>query len=387
MYWITSTKDSGYKKAVFITNNLLFCNVFATIIKNIYIRRMNFHFITCFIVILCSFSFSLESGRSLFRKINSRQPVITMKSKKNPKKKFTRSDWYYYKDPLFTVFDENFFFSHLLPKNGITIYHDNTNAAHISFDELNIMLETLVSEVKKEKNEYTYFTLIKNKNFNRKKKCGLLIVKCKKYPLIIKLFIEHPSTLINPLCKGFENRIFHFMGHGSNRHLAGLTRISNLERLKEKIKKSDWKIILPRKWFWIPRDPKWIEISGENIEKNTILTTTIPGIYAIIADELKENKTYAISSTQRHEIVMKFCNDMQVTIDPHIDNFMVEKKDGVLSIAIVDTEHFQTLVGMQEDIRFQNYTEWYVTLSGKAIKDFFFTSKADHLKCLEKRTI
>lgn len=346
---------------------------------------MNFYYFICFIIVIFFSNFSL-SGRSPFRKIDCRQPTITMKSKKNPEKEFIRSDWNYHKDPLFTVFDEDFFFSHLLPKNGINAQTNNTSDTHITFQELDTMLETLVSEVKKGKNEYTYFSLIKNKNFNRKKKCGLLIVKCKKYPLIIKLFIEHPSTLINPLCKGFENRIFHFMGHGSNRHLAGLTRIPNLERLKEKVKKSHWNIILPRKWFWIPHDPKWIEISGEHIEQDTILTTTVPGIYAIIADELKEDKKYAIPSTERHEIVMKFCNDMQVTIDPHIDNFMVEKKDGILSIAIVDTEHFQTLVGMKEDIQFQNYTEWYVTLSGKAIKDCFFTSKADHLECLEKRT-
>jgi len=351
-------------------------------------RSMNFYYIICFMITLFFFNLSLESGRSRFRKVNARQPIVTMKSKKSPKKKYTRSDWYYHKEPLFTVFDETFFFNHLLPETGITIQSFQENALNVTFQELSMMLEQLVQEVKEKRNEYTYFTLLTNKNFNRKKKCGLLIVKFKKYPLVAKLFIEYPETLINPQSKDFENVVFHLMGKGCNRHYAGFTRIINLENLKKRIEKSGWDITLPRKWFWIPQDPEWIEITGKNIEKDIVLTTTIPGIYVIIADELQENPQYAIDSyTERHHIVMQFCNEMNLTIDPHMNNFILEKRSGKLSIGLVDTEHFPTLVGMQENITFQNHTQWYFSLSHKAIKDFFFTSKADHMDSLEKITI
>src|SRR5581483_3603270 len=113
--------------------------------------------------LFCS-TLSLESARSPFRKIDCRQPTITMKSKKNLKKKYKRSDWYYYKDPLFTVFDEDFFFKHLLPEAGIILPQDGKNSMHVSFTELSEMLEVLVQEVKDEKNTYQYFKLIQNKN-------------------------------------------------------------------------------------------------------------------------------------------------------------------------------------------------------------------------------
>lgn len=332
------------------------------------------------------FSLFLEAVRSPFRKIDDR-PVITMKYKKNPKKIYNRSDWYYHKT-LFTVFDETFFFNHLLPESGILLRAENNRIPEqVSFEELSHMLESLVKEVRQKRNEYTYFELLQNKNFNRKKKCGLLVVKFKKYPLVAKLFIEHPRTLINPFCKGFENSVFHLMGKGCNRHYAGFTRMINLENLKKRIKTTVWNVIVPRKWFWIPQDPLWIEIAGKNIEKDVILTTVIPGIYIIVADELKENPLYAVNSyVQRHQTVMKFCNEMNLTVDPHIDNFIVEKKDNVLTIGIVDTEHFPTLVGMEENLEFESHIQWYLTLAGKAIKDFFFTSKLDHLEDINKIT-
>jgi len=324
----------------------------------------------------------IECRRSPFRKIDPRMPMLITSSQKNPDVQFTHSDWFYYRNPIFTAFCETDLFSNIVQEYSMTNRFENN--VTLPYDALNDMLETLIAEVNLEKNLYTHFTLLQNKNFNRKKKCGLIVLKFKDYPFVAKLFMEHPDTLLNPFCKGFENRMFHFMGHGANRHVAGLTRIPNLKRLQKMLQKKDYHVILPRKWFWLPQDPEWIEVTGYNVIPHKTISMTVPGTYVIIADELKINPEYqTIPQSKSNKIVMDFCNNVNVIIDPHSNNFIVQRDlDDTVIIALVDTEHFPTLVGISEGETFSDHVRWYLSLAWKSVKDLFMTSKQDHLTAI-----
>lgn len=326
----------------------------------------------------------IECRRSPFRKIDPLMPRLVTSSQKDPDIQFTHCDWFYYRNPIFTTFREADFFSNIVHEYPLVGRFEHNVV--LPYTALSSMLETLVAEIKSGKRIYTHFILLKDKNFNHKKKCGLVILKFKEYPFVVKLFMENPKTLLNPFCKGFENRIFHFIGHGVNRHLAGPTRIYNLERLRKMLQKKNYHVVLPRKWFWLPQDPEWIEITGYNIIPNKPISITIPGIYVIIADELKINPQYQMmQQSESNDIIMAFCNDVNVIVDPHSDNFIMQRDtNGTAVISIVDTEHFPTLVGISEETTFSGHVQWYVSLAWKAINDLFLTSKKDHLAAISK---
>lgn len=329
----------------------------------------------CLLVIVCPYTLS----RTIFRKKDKDIPRITSGWEKS-KKKNSRESWVY-NQLMFTMFNHDYFFSHLLPKDFIIDRHNPDQ----SFDcaRLNHCIEILLKEIKKQKKKYTHFTILKDKNFNRRGRCGLLIVKFKKYPFVLKLFMETPKTFIDPYCKGSDNQFFFYMSGGMNRHIAGLTRVRNLELVREQIDHHPrWKdtIIMPRKWYWIPAKPRWMEIKGYNIGNEKEISTLMPGTYAIIADELDTTEDAPLLSVQkRSELVMQLCMDLQLFVDPHGDNFVVKhnKQADNYTISIVDTEHFPSLVGLKEQPFFNNHLEYYVYLGTKYFQDAFLQTKFD----------
>lgn len=317
--------------------------------------------------------------RSPFRKKDKDAPQITI-GWKGSKKTVSRINSVYNKN-IFTLFNYDYFYSHLLPKNTIP---DIQNAdASIDCRILNKLIEKLLKEIKKQKKEYTHFIILKDKNFNRRERCGLLIVKFKDYPFVLKLFMETPKTFIDPYCKGTDNQFFFYMSGGMNRHIAGLTRVRNLELVKQQIDEHPrWKdkIITPRKWYWIPSKPRWMEIKGYNIGNEKEVSTLMPSVYAIIADELDTTEDAPLLSLQkRSELVMNLCMDLQLFVDPHGDNFVVKhnKETNEYMISIVDTEHFPSLVGLKEQPFFNNHLEYYVYLGTKYFQDAFLQTKLD----------
>lgn len=319
------------------------------------------------------------AARSPFRKKDKDEPHVII-GWKGFKKGISRRNWAY-KKSLFTIFNHDYFYSHLLPKDFVS----DANNPDVSFDSrvLNKLIEKLLKEIKKQKKEYTDFEILKDKNFNRKERCGLLIVKFKNYPFVLKLFMETPKTFINPYCKGFDNQFFFYMSGGMNRHIAGLTRVRNLQLVKEQVDAHpNWKnkIITPRKWYWIPKKPRWMEIRGYNIGNEKEVSTLMPGIYAIIADTLDTKEDAPLLSLQkRSELVMQLCMDLQLFVDPHGDNFVVKHNPevGDYTISIVDTEHFPSLVGLKEQPFFNNHLEYYVYLGSKYFQDAFLQTKFD----------
>lgn len=334
------------------------------------------------LLIICTFlTFSSNLlARSPFRKKDKDVPKITI-GWKNVKKVISHTNWAYKEYPIFTSFNKEYFFNHMLPTDCI----NDINNPSTSFNclELNSCIERLLRELKKQKKLYTHFIVLQDKNFNYKEKCGLLVLQFKNYPFVLKLFMETPKSFIDPYCKGFENQFFFYMSGGMNRHIAGLTRVKNLELVKKQIDdhpRWNGKIKTPRKWYWLPQKHRWMEIKGYNIGGKKEISTLMPSVYAIVADtiDIKENAPL-LSSQQKSELIMELCMDLHLFVDPHADNFVIkhQKDTDEYHMSIVDTEHFPSIVGLQEEPFFNNHLEWYLYLGAKYFQDAFLQTKND----------
>jgi hypothetical protein len=290
---------------------------------------------------------------------------------------FSAQSSHYEEYPIFKVFDREYCLNHHLPTGAIpTRYNSKTTVLGTT---LNTCIETLLKEVAQKKKHYTHFDILTKKNFNRSKRCGLMILKFKNYPFVIKLFIETPETFLNSRCKGLDNIWFFPMSGGVNRHITGLTRLKNLETIRNHIANDPrWNRIMdtPRKWFWLPAKPTWLEIEGHNIGTQETIRTAIPGTYAVIADAIDaEQKLSVFHSYTYSTITMDFCNSIHIALDPHLDNFMIEKNSG--KMVIIDTEHFPTVVGFKDEYpqTFNSYIDWYSHLAKKFMSSCFFRTK------------
>jgi hypothetical protein len=271
--------------------------------------------------------------------------------------------------PLLHIFDKEYFMQHLLPR-GTMSYDQETKIldTHILDARINELLE----EINHKDKHYKHFSILKNSGFVRYKACGLLIVKFNEYPFVLKLFIEPPKSFVNPYDKGFE-AVSIFITGGALRHTLGFIRIKTLEYVQEKIKSDSYwhdKIIMPRKWFWLPKKPGWLTISTRNIGMRPEDHITIPEIYGVIADELKEDDT---KGTDYNEL-MRFSKFLEHRIDPRTKNFFIEKNTG--KIALIDTELFPILLGFHTRIQpHDTHVKWYMYLAGKYMEEKFFASK------------
>jgi hypothetical protein len=253
--------------------------------------------------ILCINFINIFPARSPFRKINNIPTIIVKNENSNDSFIQKESHIEYY--PFFQTYDAHYLAKHQLDKPFIE-YRFNRRY-FFSTMKLKEDLELLVKQVKRGTKKYSSFSIIKKKNFNFKLKCGLLVLKHKRIPIVVKLFIERPETLINPTWKGLDPTCFFYMAGGANRHFAGFTRIKNRQYVEKWVAAHPFwknKVILPRKWFWHPKDPEQIMIEGINLLPKKKKKITIPGIYAIIADyfpfqtplELKEIKHNIITA-------------------------------------------------------------------------------------------
>lgn len=326
-----------------------------------------------YILILTTISNTLDA-RSPHRPKDPTLPSITTCLDNGPQRyTLVSSHWEPY---AFTLFDEDYFRHHMLPTTPLSFR--NNNNERVSTELLNRHIEKLLEEIAQKQKRYTHFTVLQKKDFNRRKRCGLLILKFKHFPFVFKLFLETPQSFVNPWCKGREPIFFFYMGGGINRHVAGLTRIKNLNIINEKIQSlPDWKDLIstPRKWYWLPKNPSWINIYGKNIGGQKEMQTKVPAIFGIVADYIENNGSLSLANPAHRKTALKLCNDLGMLIDPHIQNFFIEKNTNKL--VIVDTEHFPSVVGFKEEKRFNNYLEWYLRLMGICSKNLYFRDKQE----------
>ena len=276
-------------------------------------------------------------------------------------------------------FDKDFLLSRLLPKEEIE--HRNHKEITTQGAQLDALINGLLVEIENKAKEYTDFIILKSKDFNRNLRCGLIVLKFKEHPFVLKLFIERPESFIKPYAKGMQPYFFFFMGGGINRHLMGFTRIKNLETIREQISQDAYwsnKIDTPRKWFWLPKEPKYLELRAYNVNTIAEQIIHIPAIYALVADLIESNKELSLRSKTSRELGIKLSRVVGNRIDPHMGNFMIEKSSSDSEpekIVLIDTEHFPSLVGLKKPLEFDGYLSWYLQLMGKFTQEKFLRTK------------
>lgn len=277
--------------------------------------------------------------------------------------------------PIFKTFNKVFFQENMLPNRNISYRYAPQKS--VPGKKIKRLVESLINEIQKKKKRFSDFEVLCKKDFNHSKRSGLIILKCKHHPFVVKLSIENPKTFVQYRSKGFIPTFCFFMAGGVNRHLVGFTRIKNLHIMQKLIAdSSEWanRITFPRKWFFLPKQARWIEIVGTNIGTKKTQKIAVPGTYCIISDWIDAQRKTSVFNRNDRKTCMKLCNHLGLAIDPHINNFMIESGTG--KIAIVDTEHFLTLVGIKEKMKFRGYFSWGLYLAGKCAKAMFLRDKA-----------
>lgn len=323
--------------------------------------------------------FSSIGARSPFREQDPLMPEITTCWCDDKTQTYTLKNEHLEEYAIFTIFNKKYFFNHLLPKDEISFRNDPTQS--VKGKVLAQLIEDLIKEIQKshhQKKRFKHFKVLKNRDYNPRTHSGLIILKFKKYPFVVKLFMETPKSFVLPFSKGIEPAFMFTLGRGTSRHGSGFTRLPNLEQINKKIKADPyWSQIVdtPRKWFFYSPDCRWFEIHGKNIGTNNNIMCTVPGTYGIICDAIEEHPRERMTQSRNRKQAIKLSHFLNGAIDPHIVNFMIEKSTG--KIIIIDTEHFPSLVGLDKPFVFSNYVSYYTQLSQKYLKDALFQTKKE----------
>ncbi len=268
--------------------------------------------------------------------------------------------------------------THQLPP---TISFRHNPQKTIKQSHINALLTYLLVEIAEQKKIFTDFIVIKDQDFNYKKNAGALVLRFKKYPFVVKLFLETPRSWVRPYNKGIEAICQHIIGGGVSRHLCGFTRIKNLEWVQNKLKTNPLyatTVDMPRKWFWLPQHAPFLRVTGYNIGGHKKISQTLPALYAIVEDAIDVEKTFSMRNYNDRKTAIDLSNFLEMHIDAHINNFVYEKKTN--KIIIIDTELFPVLVGLKKPMHISNYASYYLKLVKKAFLSFFFSSKKDRKK-------
>lgn len=337
---------------------------------------MKHHTILMGIALMLCYQYSI-GGRSPLRKKDPLMPELSISWDGSSKILYTIKDSHLEPYPIFAFNAATLSESYALPKDQISHIKDSGAS---STTELNALIQEVVKDVRHHKRSYKHFKVLQDKNFNYTLPSGLLVLKFNDHPFVLKLFIESPESLFNIYSKGVEPMVFFYMSGGSNRHITGISRLYNREHVLRTIDSFDrWKSIvhIPRKWFWVPADEPWMSLVGKHIGDVERREIKIPGTYAIIADAIDTKQTAKIDNSSRRKMIMDFCNDLKLFIDPHTNNFVFYNDPITQEIhfIIVDTEHFPSSVGFKEPIAFDNHVEWFLHLTGKFLKDAYFRTK------------
>lgn len=339
--------------------------------------------ITAFITFSITTS-TLLTARSSLRTQDPNKPTLIAAWEHDGESHEIKSN-YLEEYPLFSIRSDNLT-NDLLPQGEIK-FRDESGS--VRGQELSYLIEELLAEIKNKQKKFTHFTVLQNKNYSFRRQCGLLVLKFNDYPFVLKLFIESPETFVNPYVKGAEPVFFWYMGGGSGRHIAGITRVKNLKNMQKAIELHPYwhdHMILPRKWFWLPNNTSWINLQGINIKNGETLTNSIPGTFAIIADAIDTNNSFKMTPREEQQMAMQFCNDVGLAVDPHAKNFIFHKhptKNEPVMV-LVDTEHFPTIVGLKDAKAFSSHGEWYRFLVNKGFNDIYMSSKKDRKDAMAK---
>ncbi len=327
--------------------------------------KLKILFIQINIFLVMGLSTKVYCSRSIFRPKDPLMPELVT-CWKGDNKTYSFKDQYLEEEAIFKKFDHEYFKSHSLPKGPIP-YRNNLDQK-VTGQKLNQLAEKLLCQLYEHKINYDDFIVLKSDDFNRRTVSGNLVLKYKDYPFVLKLFIETPESFTKPFSKGWQPACFFLMSGGINRYLSGLTRIKNLEWIKSQINQNPEYanlIDFPRKWFWMPKNNRWFELTGKNLCK-PVQKILLPSIYGIIADAINKDEDKKVFEDDP-KFGLKLSYYLNSRLDPNFENFMKEKETG--KIVIVDTEHFPSMVGLKQPVYFQSYSDWYLKLAFKCLSD------------------
>ena len=277
--------------------------------------------------------------------------------------------------PLFNVYNESFFNQHRLPKGPIK--YRNADYKTVESTTLENLLHEVIYEIHNGKTNFKHFTLIHDRTFNKKLTAGSLVLKFNDYPFIAKIFMENPYSFVHPFKKGWVQYFFFLIGGGVNRHIAGFTRITNLEHVNKCIAQDPyWSSLfdIPRKWFWTPSHNKNLEIIGCNIGSYAYQKITMPGTYCIITDAIEADESDQPAKENMQETIKNLCCYLDFCIDFNTDNFIIERN--TQKIVIIDTEHYPTLVGItQKPECAHSYSSLVFFIIKNSIRNIFFNAQ------------
>lgn len=307
-------------------------------------------------------------SRSVHRPVHPNDPVLTVRNSKTGET-YKMIDSRLQEYAFFNCYNKKHLEKNLLPDKVNYRYKPDES---INGEVLNKKIENFLCELLSKKKKFQDFEILKCTDFNRKKKSGFIVVRFKDYPFVLKLSIETPKTITDFSLRGVQERAIFCMA-SSMRHLAGLTRVRTVEKIKENIDPTNpWynKLSLPRKWYWLPKNPEYLLITANNLAGKQESYTKIPAIYGVICDEIKLSK----KRPPAHEC-LDFCRKLDFILDPHTINFNYDDITG--EITIIDTEYFPILMGAREKYhQAQNYVSWYLGLAGEFIVNKFCMLKS-----------
>lgn len=335
-----------------------------------------------FIIIIClatGLNSFLMATRSLFRKKDEKIPtILTYWDNNHDDKQYILQNWYIREKPVFKQYDEQHIKKNLLPSDGIT--YRNSETQIVLGQLLKDLLDQLIQEIYNKEQTLTNFNILKKSDFNSNTNSGILILKFKDYPFVAKIFMETPQTFVKPFSKGWGPSSLFYMAGGISRYLSGFSRIKNLHNVQKKVKSDHYwsKIIdFPRKWFYIPSNINWFHVDGKNIGIKP-QHIKLPSIYIIIADAIENDNQFSLFNAEQRQMALDFARFANNCIDPHIDNFIKDKKTD--KMIIIDTEYFPIMVGIDNhSFKYDGYGSWIFKLGIKYIHDKFFHNKKYHL--------
>lgn len=341
------------------------------------------------ILLLTSQFSSILLARSIHRAQNPTIPYITVtasnqnyaealvKSQKKPKINKFQNKFLRLKT-LKKPFENSNFKKHSLPYGYIKFRKTDESVHSNLLKEQN---ELVLQEILQGKKSFTDFIMLADDDFNYKSFSGFIVLKYKQFPFVLKLFIEHPHTFVDPLNKGFKASCL-FILNGNMRHLSGFTRIHNLEAAKKALSKDAqyrYYLDFPRKWYWIPESQPYLTIDWHDEYNNHHEQIKLPGIYGIVCDYIEtDTKIQQQEIHTLRQISVDVGNYLHNIIDSHVDNFVPEKNSN--KIVIIDTEHFPTMVGLDKEMSANGYIQWHLELTGKYLKTAYLRPKQKRIQ-------
>lgn len=292
--------------------------------------------------------------------------------------------------PIFKTFDRDYFFANQLPRGAIR-YRTKPECI-VSGEILSRAAEELLRIVRSSrriKKEMGDFIILKSRDFNPRTCSGLIVARMKKHPFVIKLFVETPESFVKPFSKGFEPGCMFMIGGGVSRFLAGFTRVKNAEYMRNYFAKNPvWNGVLdlPRKWFWLPSSVRWLRIEGKNFftDDKSDPMVEMPAAYGIFCDAIDSDRSLSLRNKHERQFALGLSQDLNNRLDPHINNFVIERDSGL--IVIIDTEHFPTMVGLEECMAYKSYASWYTQLFCRGFSARYCRTKRVRKACAQTPT-